>query len=81
MANFTDMKAAEKFAEFVGYPVLVRPSYVLSGSAMSVCYNPKPTFKFCRQAVNGSGVPGNYFQIHRKRQGAGVDAWRKTVKF
>ncbi len=35
-ANITD---AEKFAEEVGFPVLVRPSYVLSGSAMSVCYS------------------------------------------
>ncbi|OGE79017.1 MAG: carbamoyl phosphate synthase large subunit [Candidatus Doudnabacteria bacterium RIFCSPHIGHO2_01_FULL_46_14] len=37
--SFTDMAEAQKFASEVGYPVLVRPSYVLSGSAMSVCYN------------------------------------------
>jgi len=32
----TTIKEAEKFAEKVGYPVLVRPSYVLSGAAMSI---------------------------------------------
>lgn len=37
--SFTDMSEARRFAVEVGYPVLVRPSYVLSGSAMSVCYN------------------------------------------
>jgi len=34
---FTTLKDAGQFALRVGYPVLVRPSYVLSGSAMSVC--------------------------------------------
>jgi len=37
--SFSSLKEAEKFAAAVGYPVLVRPSYVLSGSAMSVCWN------------------------------------------
>lgn len=37
--SFVDIADAEKFAKEVGYPVLVRPSYVLSGSAMSVCYS------------------------------------------
>ncbi|RCI15625.1 hypothetical protein L249_3355 [Ophiocordyceps polyrhachis-furcata BCC 54312] len=34
--ELTSVKAAEDFAEQVGYPVLVRPSYVLSGAAMTV---------------------------------------------
>jgi len=37
--SFSDLKSALRFANEVGYPVLVRPSYVLSGSAMSVSYN------------------------------------------
>ncbi len=37
--SFADIADAKKFAKEVGYPVLVRPSYVLSGSAMSVCYS------------------------------------------
>ncbi|KAK4201304.1 putative carbamoyl-phosphate synthase arginine-specific large chain [Triangularia verruculosa] len=34
--ELTSVEAAEKFAQDVGYPVLVRPSYVLSGAAMTV---------------------------------------------
>ncbi|KAJ9195456.1 hypothetical protein DTO166G4_6243 [Paecilomyces variotii] len=37
--ELTSVAEAEKFAEAVGYPVLVRPSYVLSGAAMSVIYS------------------------------------------
>jgi carbamoyl-phosphate synthase large subunit len=37
--EFTQEKSALDFAERVDYPVLVRPSYVLSGQAMSVAYN------------------------------------------
>ena len=35
-AEVTSAEAAERFADSVGYPVLVRPSYVLSGAAMAV---------------------------------------------
>ncbi|MCH7872588.1 MAG: carbamoyl-phosphate synthase (glutamine-hydrolyzing) large subunit, partial [Planctomycetes bacterium] len=38
-AEVTSTEAAEAFAEDVGYPVLVRPSYVLSGAAMAVAEN------------------------------------------
>lgn len=38
-ASFTSLQEMRAFAERVGYPLLVRPSYVLSGSAMKVCYN------------------------------------------
>lgn len=34
--ELTSIEEAEKFAEKIGYPVLVRPSYVLSGAAMSI---------------------------------------------
>jgi carbamoyl-phosphate synthase large subunit len=37
--ELTSVAEAERFAETVGYPVLVRPSYVLSGAAMSVIYS------------------------------------------
>ena len=37
--ELTDLASAEAFAEEVGYPVLVRPSYVLSGAAMSVAWD------------------------------------------
>ena len=35
----TSMDDVQKFVDEVGYPVLVRPSYVLSGAAMNVCYD------------------------------------------
>ncbi len=38
-AEVTSVKAAEEFARKVGFPVLVRPSYVLSGAAMAVAEN------------------------------------------
>ncbi|KAI9259163.1 large subunit of carbamoyl-phosphate synthase [Helicostylum pulchrum] len=38
--ELTSVEAAFEFAETVGYPVLVRPSYVLSGAAMNVAYTP-----------------------------------------
>ncbi|KAK5654981.1 hypothetical protein OQA88_6740 [Cercophora sp. LCS_1] len=37
--ELTSVEAAEQFAEEVGYPVLVRPSYVLSGAAMTVIHS------------------------------------------
>jgi carbamoyl-phosphate synthase large subunit len=37
--ELTDIGAAKSFANSVGYPVLIRPSYVLSGAAMSVALN------------------------------------------
>jgi carbamoyl-phosphate synthase large subunit/carbamoyl-phosphate synthase small subunit len=37
--ELTDTKEAKEFANRVGYPCLVRPSYVLSGAAMKVAYN------------------------------------------
>ena len=36
--RFSDVSEAKKFAESVGYPVIVRPSYVLSGAAMKVAW-------------------------------------------
>ena len=38
-AQLTDLESAKGFANRVGYPVLIRPSYVLSGAAMKVVYN------------------------------------------
>jgi carbamoyl-phosphate synthase large subunit len=48
---FTDTKTAEAFADKVGYPVLVRPSYVLSGSAMRVCADATEMTRFVEQAT------------------------------
>lgn len=45
---------AKAFAHRVGYPVLVRPSYVLSGAAMNVIYSDKDLDKFLDEAKVGS---------------------------
>ncbi|MGC9599125.1 MAG: carbamoyl-phosphate synthase (glutamine-hydrolyzing) large subunit [Minisyncoccia bacterium] len=49
--TFTTVKAAAHFAEKVGYPVLVRPSYVLSGSAMRVCADAAELKEFVKRAI------------------------------
>jgi carbamoyl-phosphate synthase large subunit len=49
--SFSSTVEAEKFAKKEGYPVLVRPSYVLSGSAMSVCYNSRQLTDFITKAA------------------------------
>lgn len=49
--SFTSMKEAFKFTKTEGFPVLVRPSYVLSGSAMKVCYNKNQLFNFINKAA------------------------------
>ncbi|MEK9181775.1 MAG: carbamoyl-phosphate synthase (glutamine-hydrolyzing) large subunit [Patescibacteria group bacterium] len=49
--SFTNMNQALKFTEAEGFPVLVRPSYVLSGSAMRVCYNREQLFNFVKKAA------------------------------
>jgi len=48
------MKKAEDFAQEVGYPVLVRPSFVLSGAGMKVAYNHKQLVEFLGGAVDVS---------------------------
>ena len=47
LISIEDMEA---FVEKVGYPVLVRPSYVLSGAAMNVCYNEEELKEFLQMA-------------------------------
>ena len=46
----TSMDDVKKFVEEVGYPVLVRPSYVLSGAAMNVCHNDEELKRFLELA-------------------------------
>ena len=47
---------ALEFAATVGYPCLLRPSYVLSGSAMNVAYNVEELKKFLEEASKVSEV-------------------------
>ena len=50
----TTMQDIDNFVERVGFPVLVRPSYVLSGAAMNVCSNRDELEKFLKLAANVS---------------------------
>ena len=50
----TTMEDIDRFVDRVGFPVLVRPSYVLSGAAMNVCSNRDELEKFLKLAANVS---------------------------
>lgn len=50
----SNMEDIESFVNRVGYPVLVRPSYVLSGAAMNVCSNEDELKRFLLLAANVS---------------------------
>jgi len=48
--ELTSLEGAEAFADTVGYPVLVRPSYVLSGAAMSIALSKQELRKYLKKA-------------------------------
>ena len=50
----TSMDDIQEFIKQVGFPVLVRPSYVLSGAAMNVCSNQEELERFLKLAANVS---------------------------
>ena len=50
----TSMEDVNEFIARVGFPVLVRPSYVLSGAAMNVCSNQEELERFLKLAANVS---------------------------
>ncbi len=52
--ELTSLDDVKKFVAKVGYPVLVRPSYVLSGAAMNVCYDDEQLQNFLQMAAGVS---------------------------
>ena len=52
--ELTSVEDINEFIAEVGFPVLVRPSYVLSGAAMNVCHNQEQLTRFLRLAANVS---------------------------
>jgi carbamoyl-phosphate synthase large subunit len=52
--ELTTLHEVNEFVEIVGFPVLVRPSYVLSGAAMNVCSNNSELEQFLKLAANVS---------------------------
>jgi carbamoyl-phosphate synthase large subunit len=57
-AELSTPEEAERFSEEVGYPVLVRPSYVLSGSAMNVAHDGAQLHRFLHEATGGPSETG-----------------------
>lgn len=49
--SVTSLENAVEFARLVGYPVLIRPSYILSGAAMNVAYDNKSLQQYLEQAA------------------------------
>ena len=65
----TTLEDIRKFIDKVGFPVLVRPSYVLSGAAMNVCSNDEELERFLKLAANVSKkhpVVVSKFLLHAK---------------
>ena len=52
--ELTSLREAKEFAQKVGYPVLVRPSYVLSGAAMRIAVREDELEEYLKQAANVS---------------------------
>ncbi|KUK78473.1 MAG: Carbamoyl-phosphate synthase, large subunit [Proteiniphilum acetatigenes] len=52
--ELTSFDEIDSFVEEVGFPVLIRPSYVLSGAAMNVCYSREQMHTFLQLAANVS---------------------------
>ena len=50
--ELTSLEDAVKFSNRIGYPVLIRPSYVLSGAAMTVAFNEKELEKYLERATD-----------------------------
>ncbi len=50
----SDVDGAQAIAAQIGYPVLVRPSYVLGGRAMQICYQESELIRYMTEAVNAS---------------------------
>lgn len=54
--EFKSLGKAKQFAKKIGYPVLLRPSYVLSGTAMKVIYDDKSFNEYIKKYLNTSDI-------------------------
>lgn len=67
--EFSDLESAKQFAVSVGYPVIVRPSYVLSGAAMAVVHSGEALETYLQQSAlvgNDSPVVVSKFELGAK---------------
>ena len=75
----TSMDDINEFIDEVGFPVLVRPSYVLSGAAMNVCSNPEELNRFLKLAANVSKThPVVVSKFHEHNKEIEMDAVAKN---
>lgn len=75
------ISSANAFVKKVGYPILVRPSYVLSGAAMNVIYNDKDLEKFLTEATTCSrGHPVVLSQFIENAKELEIDGVAKNGK-
>ena len=81
----TSMEDVQKFIDEVGYPVLVRPSYVLSGAAMNVCHDDDELRRFLEAASEVSkeypGVISQFLTETNEREFDGVAQNGEVVEY
>jgi carbamoyl-phosphate synthase large subunit len=76
--ELTDLDSALEFSEQVGYPVLIRPSYVLSGAAMNVAWDDKSLERFIKEAsVVNPEHPVVISKFHENSKEIEIDAVAK----
>ncbi len=74
-AMLKDVKSAARFATKIGFPVLVRPSYVLSGAAMNVAFNKDDLEQYLKAAANVSPEhPVVISKFHQNAKELEIDA-------
>ncbi len=80
-AMLKDVKSAGRFAKKIGFPVLVRPSYVLSGAAMNVAFNKEDLEQYLKAAANVSPEhPVVVSKFHENAKELEIDAVAKDGK-
>ncbi|MCL5256638.1 MAG: carbamoyl-phosphate synthase large subunit [Chloroflexi bacterium] len=73
-AAVRDVRAALRVAQRIGYPVLVRPSYVLGGRAMQIVHNPEDLTHYVRAAIGLSSGPSILIDKYLEGKEVEVDA-------
>ena len=72
---FTTLESLETFVDTIGFPVVIRPSYVLSGSAMNVCYTKEDLEKYLEEATKiSSEYPVTISKFFNQAQEIELDA-------
>ncbi len=80
-AMLKDAKSAARFAAKIGFPVLVRPSYVLSGAAMNVAFNKEDLEQYLKAAADVSPEhPVVISKFHENAKELEIDAVAKDGK-